>query len=78
MNVLFIFCMYVVFALAVAITFCQLFRRQNERRRDPFIVCRDCASRDECHVPANPSGCPSVEVEDSVREVLDGIPNFDL
>lgn len=76
-NVFLGICIYVMVMLAVALIFGALFRRQDERR-DPFIVCRDCASRDECHIPADITVCPSVEVEDRVREVLNGIPNFDL
>lgn len=74
MSVLF-GCIYIVFALAVAVAFSRRFR-QNERRGDPFIVCRACSMRGECRVPVNPSGCASLNVEDSVRAVLDGIPQF--
>lgn len=75
MNVFFAFFLYIIIALTLALVFCRNFRRQAARR-DPFIVCRSCASRNECHVPHNATVCPSVEVEDEVRAVLDGIPQF--
>lgn len=79
MNVFLGICIYVVVMLGVALIFGALFRRHASREQhDPFIVCRDCASRDECHVPADITVCPSVEVEDRVREVLNSISDFDL
>lgn len=74
MNVIFAFLAYIVFALAVALTLGRLFHRQKSR--DPFIVCRSCASRNACHAPAGLDTCSTVAVEDSVRAVLDGIPQF--
>lgn len=75
MNVPLALFAYIVFVFVLVLAVGRRLRRNKSR--DPFIVCRSCASRNECHVPANLSVCPAVEVEDDVRAVLDGIPRFE-